>query len=74
MGEGRTLTVNRRRHEVRAEDDTPLLYVLRNHLNLKGTRFGCGVVLCGAWPRQEPRAKNSWRSPTRECAGKNRSQ
>ncbi|MCW2660247.1 MAG: (2Fe-2S)-binding protein [Mycobacterium sp.] len=42
------VTVNGQRHEVDAEDDTPLLYVLRNHLNLKGTRFGCGVGLCGA--------------------------
>lgn len=42
------VTVNGRRHEVHAEDDTPLLYVLRNHLGLKGTRFGCGVGLCGA--------------------------
>ncbi|OBK48600.1 (2Fe-2S)-binding protein [Mycobacterium sp. 1081908.1] len=44
----RRLTVNGRRHEVDAEDDTPLLYVLRNDLGLKGTRFGCGVGLCGA--------------------------
>jgi len=44
----RDLTVNGRRHEVDAEDDTPLLYVLRNHLGLKRTRFGCGVGLCGA--------------------------
>jgi nicotinate dehydrogenase subunit A len=44
----RWLTVNGRRSEVRAEDDTPLLYVLRNHLDLKGTRFGCGSGLCGA--------------------------
>jgi nicotinate dehydrogenase subunit A len=43
-----TLTVNGRRYDVDAEDDTPLLYVLRNHLGLKGTRFGCGVGLCGA--------------------------
>lgn len=43
----RWLTVNGQRREVRAEDDTPLLYVLRNHLNLKGTRFGCGLGLCG---------------------------
>ena len=53
MGEGekptvRWLTVNGRRYQVRAEDDTPLLYLLRNHLNLKGTRFGCGLGLCGA--------------------------
>ena len=53
MGDGedytvRSLTVNGQRHEVHTEDDTPLLYVLRNHLNLKGTRFGCGLGLCGA--------------------------
>ncbi|MCV7099234.1 (2Fe-2S)-binding protein [Mycobacterium palustre] len=42
------LTVNGRRCEVDTEDDTPLLYALRNHLGLKGTRFGCGVGLCGA--------------------------
>ena len=40
--------VNGRRREVRAEPDTALLYVLRNHLGLKGTRFGCGIGLCGA--------------------------
>lgn len=43
-----SLTVNGRRYEVDAEDDTPLLYVLRNHLQLKGSRFGCGIGLCGA--------------------------
>lgn len=48
MGDLTGLNVNGRRHEVDAEDDTPLLYVLRNHLGLKGTRFGCGVGLCGA--------------------------
>ena len=48
MGDSTGLTVNGRRYEVRTEDDTPLLYVLRNHLNLKGTRFGCGIGLCGA--------------------------
>ncbi len=44
----RWLTVNGQRHEVHAADDTPLLYVLRNDLGLKGTRFGCGLGLCGA--------------------------
>ena len=39
--------VNGRREEVCTEQDTPLLYVLRNHLGLKGTRFGCGLGLCG---------------------------
>lgn len=42
------LTVNGQSHAVHADADTPLLYVLRNHLGLKGTRFGCGLSLCGA--------------------------
>jgi nicotinate dehydrogenase subunit A len=45
MGEVR---VNGRIHHVDADDDTALLYVLRNHLGLKGTRFGCGLGVCGA--------------------------
>jgi nicotinate dehydrogenase subunit A len=40
--------VNGQACRVHAEDDTPLLYVLRNHLGLKGTRFGCGLGVCGA--------------------------
>lgn len=43
-----TLTVNGRRHSVTTEDDTPLLWVLREHLKLPGTKFGCGVGQCGA--------------------------
>ena len=42
-----TVLVNGQRREVRTEPDTALLYVLRNHLGLKGTRFGCGLGLCG---------------------------
>ena len=48
MGDMTVVTVNGRRYEIDAEDDTPLLYVLRNHLQLKGARFGCGIGLCGA--------------------------
>lgn len=40
--------VNGKSHEVFAEPETPLLYVLRNDLKLKGARYGCGVGLCGA--------------------------
>jgi nicotinate dehydrogenase subunit A len=43
-----TLTVNGHRHQVAAEADTPLLYVLRNDLALNGPRFGCGLGQCGA--------------------------
>src|SRR5690348_8083323 len=48
MTETFTLRVNGRDCEVRAEPDTPLLYILRNDLKLKGTRFGCGEGQCGA--------------------------
>ena len=37
-----SIEVNGARHDVAASPDTPLLYVLRNHLGLMGTRFGCG--------------------------------
>ena len=43
-----TLNVNGVHHTVHAEPDTPLLYVLRNDLKLKGAKFGCGLGQCGA--------------------------
>jgi len=45
---GTSVLVNGCQHEVHTEDDTALLYVLRNHLGLMGSRFGCGLGLCGA--------------------------
>ena len=42
------LNVNGRDHEVDAEPDTPLLYVLRDDLSLNGAKFGCGLGQCGA--------------------------
>jgi nicotinate dehydrogenase subunit A len=42
------LNVNGRMHNVAVDPETPLLYVLRNDLRLKGARFGCGSGLCGA--------------------------
>jgi aerobic-type carbon monoxide dehydrogenase small subunit (CoxS/CutS family) len=42
------LKVNGRLHTVDVEPDTPLLYVLRNDLDLRGPRFGCGLGQCGA--------------------------
>lgn len=42
------LTVNGIAREVEAEPDTPLLYVLRNDLGLKGVRYGCGIGECGS--------------------------
>jgi len=43
-----TITVNGKAHEVSAAPDTPLLYVLRNELELNGPKFGCGLAQCGA--------------------------
>ena len=43
-----SLNVNGRERSVTAEPDTPLLYVLRNDLELNGAKFGCGLAQCGA--------------------------
>jgi isoquinoline 1-oxidoreductase alpha subunit len=43
-----TINVNGKALSVNAEDDTPLLWVLRGELQLTGTKFGCGLALCGA--------------------------
>ena len=42
------LTVNARTYTVDVEPEMPLLWVLRDHLNLPGTKYGCGVSICGA--------------------------
>ena len=43
-----TLQINGKATSVAAPDDTPLLWVLRDHIGLTGTKFGCGMALCGA--------------------------
>lgn len=43
-----TLTVNNNKVNIVAEPDTPLLWVLRDYVGLKGTKFGCGMSFCGA--------------------------
>ena len=48
MSQSFILKVNGQTHTVSAEPNTPLLYILRNDLKLKGTRFGCGEGQCGA--------------------------
>ena len=44
---GISITINGRAHEVVADGETPLLYVLRNDAGCKGVRYGCGVGQCG---------------------------
>src|ERR1700733_9205907 len=42
------LTINGKQYNIDAEADTPLLWVLRDEVGLTGTKFGCGMSLCGA--------------------------
>lgn len=42
------IRINRRTQQVDAEPDTPLLWVLRDNLELPGTKYGCGIGVCGA--------------------------
>jgi isoquinoline 1-oxidoreductase alpha subunit len=43
-----TLNINGNQHEVDADPETPILWVLRDTLGMTGTKFGCGAALCGA--------------------------
>lgn len=43
-----TLNINGKKHEVDVDPSTPILWVLRDHLNLVGTKYGCGIAQCGA--------------------------
>lgn len=42
------LTVNGQRHRIKADGETPLLWILRDTLHLTGTKYGCGAAQCGA--------------------------
>ena len=42
------LTINGEQHQVDVVPDTPMLWVLREHLNLVGVKYGCGIAQCGA--------------------------
>ena len=42
------LNINKKKHQVDVAPDTPLLWVLRDHIKLVGTKFGCGIAQCGA--------------------------
>ncbi|MEN3322298.1 (2Fe-2S)-binding protein [Mariniflexile soesokkakense] len=42
------LSINNKKYSVDVDEDTPLLWVLRDHLDLVGTKYGCGIGQCGA--------------------------
>jgi isoquinoline 1-oxidoreductase alpha subunit len=65
------ITVNNQMVNVDAEADTPLLWVLRDHLGMTGTKFGCGMALCGACTvHVDGAAMRSCVLPLRAVAGK----
>jgi isoquinoline 1-oxidoreductase alpha subunit len=66
-----TLTINGKARSVDVDDDTPLLWVLRDVLGLTGTKFGCGLALCGACTiHVDGKAVRSCITPVSAAAGK----
>jgi isoquinoline 1-oxidoreductase alpha subunit len=64
-------TINGRAIDVDVPSDTPLLWVVRDELDLKGTKFGCGIGLCGACTvHVEGSAQRSCITPVSQVAGK----
>lgn len=67
-----TLTVNGTRHTLDVPDDMPLLWVLRESLDLKGPKFGCGIGQCGACTvHMNGNAIRSCTTPVRSAANTN---
>ena len=65
------LTVNGNELQIASDADTPLLWVLRDELNMVGTKFGCGIAQCGACTvHLEGRAIRSCVTPVSAVAGK----
>jgi len=66
------LTINGAKHVVQVDDDTPLLWILRDTLGLTGTKFGCGVGVCGACTvLADGQAVRSCQIPCSAAAGHN---
>jgi len=66
-----TLNVNKKRYEVDVSPDVPLLWVIRDHLKLTGTKYGCGMSLCGACTVHiDGKAQRSCQLPVKEAQGK----
>lgn len=65
------LTINGKSYHVDVKPDVPLLWVIREHLKLTGTKFGCGVGLCGACTvHVDGEAQRSCQVPVRQVQGK----
>ena len=65
------LIVNGKKHQVDVSPDVPLLWVIREHLNLTGTKYSCGIGLCGSCTVHiDGKAQRSCQIPVNEAAGK----
>jgi isoquinoline 1-oxidoreductase subunit alpha len=65
------LTINGKTHDVDAEPDTPLLWVIRDTIGLTGTKYGCGIAACGACTVHiDGQAVRSCSLPVSDAAGK----
>jgi isoquinoline 1-oxidoreductase alpha subunit len=65
------LNINGKPRTVDASDDTPLLWVLRDVLDMKGTKYGCGIGMCGACTvLMDGRAVRSCLTPASQATGK----
>src|SRR4051794_30881402 len=66
-----SFTLNRERRTVKAASDTPLLWIIRDHLKMDGTKYGCGVGVCGACTvHQADAALRSCQLTIAQAAGK----
>ncbi|GJM28943.1 MAG: isoquinoline 1-oxidoreductase subunit alpha [Cyclobacteriaceae bacterium] len=66
------LTINGKKQQVDVGPSTPMLWVLRDHLNLVGTKYGCGIAACGACTiHLEGTATRSCQLPVSAAEGKN---
>ena len=66
-----SLDINGKRFEVDVPPDVPLLWVIREHLKLTGTKYGCGIAMCGACTvHVNGKAERSCQFPVGEAQGK----
>jgi isoquinoline 1-oxidoreductase alpha subunit len=66
-----SLEINGKQYEVEVSPDVPLLWVIREHLKLTGTKFGCGIGMCGACTVQvDGEAQRSCLIPAGDAQGK----
>ncbi len=66
-----SLEINGKHHSVDVAPDVPLLWVIREHLRLTGTKFGCGIGMCGSCTvHVDGKAERSCQIPVSEAQGK----